>query len=290
VARIRTIKPDLWQDEDLAEVSEPALLLAIGLLNHADDEGYFKAHPGLIKAAIFPLREPSLSIHGMLSELSSAGYLRLFEGYNGKQYGHIVGFAKHQKINRPTPSKIRELDGLNDYSVSDHGGFTPGSGTGNREQGSKHTAPQAAQDESGEERYLTKRKRELKPPHLGRFEKFWEAFDYRRGKAEAADAWLDLKPDADTAEAIICGAEAEARARPAVLDAGRTPKMAQGWLSGRRWEDEDLAAGNEKPWHETATGIRAKAQELGIEEQDGEPVFALKQRVMQAAGGETWTA
>ena len=51
MARIRTIKPEFWQDEDLATLSEPALILAAGLLNHADDEGYFRAHPGLIKAA-----------------------------------------------------------------------------------------------------------------------------------------------------------------------------------------------------------------------------------------------
>ncbi|HBS0572930.1 TPA: DnaT-like ssDNA-binding domain-containing protein, partial [Klebsiella pneumoniae] len=48
MARIRTIKPEFWTDEDMAEVSEPACLLAIGLLNYADDEGYFNANPKLI--------------------------------------------------------------------------------------------------------------------------------------------------------------------------------------------------------------------------------------------------
>ncbi|SWD82810.1 primosomal protein I [Klebsiella pneumoniae] len=60
MARIRTIKPEFWTDEDMAEVSEPACLLAIGLLNYADDEGYFNANPKLIKAAVFPIREPSV--------------------------------------------------------------------------------------------------------------------------------------------------------------------------------------------------------------------------------------
>lgn len=63
MARIRSVKPEMWQDEELAGVSECALLLAVSLLNHADDEGYFPAHEGLIKAACFPLREPSVSIH-----------------------------------------------------------------------------------------------------------------------------------------------------------------------------------------------------------------------------------
>ncbi|STW12989.1 primosomal protein I [Klebsiella pneumoniae subsp. rhinoscleromatis] len=64
MARIRTIKPEFWTDEDMAEVSEPACLLAIGLLNYADDEGYFNANPKLIKAAVFPIREPSVPISG----------------------------------------------------------------------------------------------------------------------------------------------------------------------------------------------------------------------------------
>ncbi len=41
--RIRTIKPEFWSDEKLATVSEATLLVAIGLLNLADDEGYFNA-------------------------------------------------------------------------------------------------------------------------------------------------------------------------------------------------------------------------------------------------------
>lgn len=126
MARIRTVKPELWQSEELAVVSEPAMLLAIGLLNHADDEGYFKANPGLVKAAIFPLREPSVSVHGMFAELSEAGYLELFEGSDEKQYGIICNFTKHQKISRPSPSKIKSLRKFNEDSMSIHGGLTPG--------------------------------------------------------------------------------------------------------------------------------------------------------------------
>ena len=66
MARIRTIKPEFWTDEDLSEVSEAACLLAIGLLNYADDEGYFNANPKLVKAAVFPIREQSGSIPVLL--------------------------------------------------------------------------------------------------------------------------------------------------------------------------------------------------------------------------------
>lgn len=110
MARIRTIKPEFWTDEDLSEVSEPACLLALGLLNYADDEGYFNANPKLIKASVFPLREPSVPITVQLRELSDCGYISLFSTSDGKNFGVINNFQKHQVINKPKESKIKELD------------------------------------------------------------------------------------------------------------------------------------------------------------------------------------
>lgn len=118
MARIRTIKPEFFQDEDLATVSELANLLAVGLLGHADDEGYFRANPALVKSVVFPLREPSVSIHDMLSELSDIGFIKLFKGSDGKDYGLVCNFVKHQRVNRATPSKIKELVTLTECSVS----------------------------------------------------------------------------------------------------------------------------------------------------------------------------
>jgi hypothetical protein len=109
MARIRTIKPDFWRDENLAAISPEAALLAIGLLNHADDEGYFNAHPKLIESDIFPLRELSRPITVMVDELFRIGYIQLFQGVDGKRYGHIYNFSKHQVINKKNPSKIKEL-------------------------------------------------------------------------------------------------------------------------------------------------------------------------------------
>lgn len=124
MARIRTIKPEFWTNEELAETSEAARLLAIGLLNHSDDEGYFKAHQSLIKAVVFPLTEPSMSIHECLKQLSIAGYLRLFKGSDGKEYGKVINFESHQRVNRPTESKIKKLDTFTECSLKTHGKLT----------------------------------------------------------------------------------------------------------------------------------------------------------------------
>jgi hypothetical protein len=109
VARIRTIKPEFWTHEDLSELPEATHMLAAALLNHADDEGYFNANPGLVKAACSPLREPSVSIQDSLKSLSEVGYLKVGTGQDGKRYGWIVKFDDHQRVNRPTPSKIKAV-------------------------------------------------------------------------------------------------------------------------------------------------------------------------------------
>ena len=75
------------------------------------------------------------------------------------------------------------------------------------------------------------------------FERFWEAFADKRGKAGAARAFAALglgggRPGDGLPERIERAAAEYARRRPALVAAGSTPKMAQGWLADRRWEDE----------------------------------------------------
>jgi uncharacterized phage protein (TIGR02220 family) len=152
--RIRTIKPEFWQSEDLANVSDKAKLLAIGLLNISDDEGYLKAHPAVIKSQIFPFIEESVNIQGLLIELSNANYLTLLDGDDGKQYVFIDNFTKHQKVNRPTPSKIRATIEFTESSVNDHEQLTIGKerkGTGKgKEQGKERNEDQASMSDKSD--------------------------------------------------------------------------------------------------------------------------------------------
>lgn len=153
MARIRTIKPDFWKDEDLSELPEITHLFAAALLNYADDEGYFNANPKLIKAELFPLREPSLSIHGMLNELSNMGYLTLFSDGSGKFYGLINNFTKHQKINRPTVSKLSSITEtcavVTELSVNAHGKLTESSLSPHPRKGKEGKGKEGKGDMSG---------------------------------------------------------------------------------------------------------------------------------------------
>jgi len=146
MARIRTIKPEFWQNEALANVSLHAKLLAIALLNHADDGGYFLGNAALVRAACFPFDDNSKSVLGSLQELSRIGYIEIRQ-CDGKPIGRVNKFSEHQRIDKPQKSKLAcvfvQFPNENGNSKNIPRTFQEHSkndqrleqGTGNREQG-----------------------------------------------------------------------------------------------------------------------------------------------------------
>mgnify|MGYP001827749047 CR=1 FL=1 len=98
-----------------------------------------------------------------------------------------------------------------------------------KEQGNNRNRENAVPAEAGESSnsasYITKRKRKLTGQQLGWFLEFWEAFDYRKGKAEAADAWLDVKVTEDLFAEIMAGAKRAALTRTKPGEHGPAPKL-----------------------------------------------------------------
>lgn len=91
----------------MSNLSEFARLLALALLNYADDEGYFYAHPSLIRGQVFPFLEDSKKIPGAIEQLVKAGYLAIGTGEGGRSIGWIKNFDKHQRVDKPQASKIK---------------------------------------------------------------------------------------------------------------------------------------------------------------------------------------
>jgi len=104
MARIRTVKPELWQDESLAKVSRDARLLFVGLFNVADDEGRMRGAPAFIAGQVFPYDE-DLSVKDLLNELEAGRFIQRYEA-SEQRFIFITNFRKHQKIDHPTPSKF----------------------------------------------------------------------------------------------------------------------------------------------------------------------------------------
>jgi hypothetical protein len=215
MARIRTIKPEFWRDEDLSKVGAEAALLAIGLLNHADDEGYFSANPKLIEADVFPLRELSGSVTGMLEELRSIGYIKVFIGSDGKRYGQVVNFEKHQVINKKSPSKIKDLCA----EAVDSGIPTVVLPAGKERKGKEQGKRDDAQ-----------------------FDAFWQAYPKKTAKDDARKAFDKRKPDAEMLAQMLTALAVQTASPAWTKDNGQFIPNPATWLNGGRWQDENAGS------------------------------------------------
>jgi len=110
VARIRTIKPELPQSESLGRVSRDARLLFINLWTIVDDSGRTRAASRLLASLLYPYDEDAATlIDGWLSELESIGAVRRYQA-EGSSYLDIPNWLKHQKIDKPSNSRLPAFD------------------------------------------------------------------------------------------------------------------------------------------------------------------------------------
>jgi hypothetical protein len=107
MARIRTVKPEFWTDETLAECSMSARLLFIASLNFADDNGNLERSARQLKAQAFPY--DSIDCEPLVRELIAAGLVVEYK-VGERMYLHIKGFLTHQKIDRPSKCRIPVRD------------------------------------------------------------------------------------------------------------------------------------------------------------------------------------
>ncbi|UMM63111.1 hypothetical protein [Aristophania vespae] len=98
MARIRSIHPGFWTEENIVTVSAFARLLYIGLWQQADDGGCFEWKPLKLKMTIFP--GDNLTIEELLAELVTVGLIQDYEA-EGRQYGAIRNFGKWQRPKKP---------------------------------------------------------------------------------------------------------------------------------------------------------------------------------------------
>ncbi|WP_051070006.1 hypothetical protein [Actinopolyspora halophila] len=157
MARIRTIKPDFFRSRTIEQLTLEQRLTFIGLWTHCDDEGRAEYDPRLLKADVWPLSDRTAADVAddvrALTESSLITHYRVAD----REYIQVNGWREHQKINRPTPSKLpppenaHEPDVTSDDSdsLSTHGELSEDSppegnreqGTGNKEQGGATSSP-----------------------------------------------------------------------------------------------------------------------------------------------------
>ncbi|MEU6341863.1 hypothetical protein ABZ883_13055 [Streptomyces sp. NPDC046977] len=108
MARIRTIKPEAFTSESLGEVTVEAERTFFGLLTQADDHGRHRDNAAIIAGLLWPLRAEHTSVHveDDLQQLANAGLICRYTGCDGRRYLHVVTWHQHQKIDKPSQSRL----------------------------------------------------------------------------------------------------------------------------------------------------------------------------------------
>lgn len=108
MARIRTIKPALFSSRTVSSWPVGVRWTFAGLFCYLDDSGRGVDEARLVKAEVYPLDDKMTprKVEQHLAALATDGPLCRYE-IDGARYLHIPSFVReHQRINRPTPSKL----------------------------------------------------------------------------------------------------------------------------------------------------------------------------------------
>lgn len=214
MARIRTIKPEFFDDEDIARLSFPARLAFAGLWTQADREGRLADRPARLKARLFPYDD--VDIDALLGELVDLKFIERYE-VDGARFIQVRTFGKHQHVHIKEPASTIPAPCENGAStgrapVEPVGLLTLDSGL----------LEGKGKDSSGDED--------------ADFDLFWEAYPRKDAKVDARKAWKTLKPSDAMVTHIVKAVEKQARS-PGWRDRNYIPLPAS-WLRGKRWEDE----------------------------------------------------
>lgn len=215
--RIRTIKPEFPQSESIGRLSRDARLLFIQLWTIADDAGRTRAASRMLASLLYPYdNDAAKLIDKWLAELASENMVTLYE-CDGSKYLEITKWLEHQKIDRPSQSRLpapiegsRILANNREGSTTDLG---PVPSTSTKDQGP--SAPDFKKD----------------------FLDWWAVYPRREGKADAQRAYEKAVKRADH-ETLMAGAKRVADNPP--TEAKFIPMPAT-WLNGDRWLDEKPA-------------------------------------------------
>lgn len=103
--RIRSLKPEINEDQLLATCSDTANLLFDRGITLADDHGNLRADADYLRGQVWWKREPAKPIADALAELAKAGLWTVYV-INGQTYAHINGWSKHQRIDNANEPRL----------------------------------------------------------------------------------------------------------------------------------------------------------------------------------------
>ncbi len=252
--RIRSIRHDLFLDEELAEAASiPARFLLTGLWTIADKQGRLEDRPKRIKAQIYPYDD--VDVDALLRELSQGGQIVRYI-VNGMNYIEIASFLKTQKphpkevdsdLPGPEPgdfmeSREKPVKAMKKHEVLGIGSLSMGNGSGTSK------GPPSVD----------------KNAHEGGFDAFWREYPRKVGKQAARKAWKKRRPGTQLTGTIVEAIQAQVGKGHFQGNDGQQyiPNPAT-WLNQERWEDEIAPSVEEKrkrKWEEISKKVSLESE------------------------------
>ncbi len=105
--RIRSLKPECMQHRKVGRLSHLAFRLWIGMLTQADDEGRLVAELEQLRVLFFGYHPKVFTRHvkAARDELMNCCLITVYR-VEEVDYAYFPSWRDHQRINRPTPSKL----------------------------------------------------------------------------------------------------------------------------------------------------------------------------------------
>lgn len=107
MARMRSLKPEFWSDQDLTRLPRDIRLLYMALWNFTDEEARMQGDPRLVKSWCFPLDDDVTvaTVIDWLTVLVDAGKVIRYE-HDGSMFLFLPKLPTHQKLDPRLFSKL----------------------------------------------------------------------------------------------------------------------------------------------------------------------------------------
>lgn len=110
MARIRTIKPEFPHSESMGRVTREARLCFVLIWTLCDDSGRTRGNSRILASLLYPYDDDAKNlIESWLDELEREDCIARYV-VDGSTYLQIINWKDHQKIDKPSPSKLPEFD------------------------------------------------------------------------------------------------------------------------------------------------------------------------------------
>lgn len=218
MARIRTIKPQFFMNEDMAELPPLSRLLFVGLWTLADKEGRLEDRPKRIKAHILPYDD--YDIDAALDQLADGLFIMRYS-FESHHYIQINNFKKHQRITGteadaestiPAPENGLETPGKQSGNAGETPGKQPGNtqddrngreGKGKEEREARAEIPESSIPPLADHSFT--RFKELMPLRNGKFIGAAECETYWNRHPAMWNQWIRAAPNYRASEEVQAG-------------------------------------------------------------------------------------